>query len=453
MTKTAAIVLAAGEGTRMQSDTPKVLHPITGRPMLLCVLDELASLRPNRVVVVVGPGMDEVAAAARGHKLKPRIAVQNQRLGTGHAVRAAEKALGRFAGSVLILYGDSPLMRASTFRRMRQALARKSKPAVVLLGFEPDDTAQYGRLQFDAEGKLTGIVEYRDLADAEFVSEICNGGAMAIDGRHMFSLLRKIRRNNAKKEFYLTDIVGLACRQGLNCGMVLADPEELTGVNSRAELAYAEALMQERLRLRALDNGATLIDPTTVYFSFDTKLGRDVVVEPNVIFGPGVRVGDRVHIRAFSYLEEAKIDAGAIIGPFARLRPGADIGKDVHIGNFVEIKNARLDDGAKANHLSYVGDARVGAAANIGAGTITCNYDGYLKYRTEIGAGVNIGSNTALVAPVRVGDRAFTGAGSVITQAVPADALALTRAPQNNIAGWAKRKARAMKSKKSANKR
>lgn len=442
MPKTAAIVLAAGQGTRMQSNLPKVLHPIAGRPMLLSVLDTLAKVKPDRTVVVVAPGMDAVADAARSHPLSPQIAIQKQPLGTGHAVRAAEAALGKFSGDVLILYGDSPLIEAATLRRLLATRRRKPQPAVVVAGFMPFDLEQYGRLAFDDDGALAGIVEFRDLKNGDGASDICNGGFMAADGKQLFKLLRKIRRNNAKKEYYLTDLVGLAYRAGLGADMLAVEAEEPVGVNSRSELAFAEALMQERLREAAMAKGVTMIDPATVFYSWDTQLGRDVTIEPNVVFGPGVRVGRDVNIRAFSHIEGAKVGDGAIVGPFARLRPGAEIGADAHIGNFVEIKQASIGAGAKVNHLSYIGDAKVGAGANIGAGTITCNYDGYLKHLTEIGAGAFIGSNTALVAPVKVGDAAITGAGSTITRDVPSGSLALTRAPQQIAPGWAERQAR-----------
>lgn len=453
MSKTAAIVLAAGQGTRMKSDLPKILHPIAGRPMVLCVLDELAKLKPEKVVVVVAPGMEAVETIIKAHKLKPKIAIQSKAQGTGDAVKAAEKALGRFAGPVLILFGDSPLMRATTFRKMCTALGRKAKPAAAILGFQPANTEQYGRLDFDARGNVIGITEFRDLPDPDAASPVCNGGAMAVDGRQLFALLGKIRNRNAKKEYYLTDLVGLAIKSGRSCTWVEAEPEEPTGVNSRLELAYAESLMQERLRETALAGGVTMQDPTTVYLSYDTKLGRDVTIEPNVFFGPNVRIGDGVLIRAFSHIEGASVARDVTIGPFARLRPGAALAESVHIGNFVEVKAAKVEQGAKINHLSYVGDARVGAAANIGAGTITCNYDGTLKHHTDIGAGAFIGSNTALVAPVTVGDGAVTGAGSVIAKNVPGGALALTRAEQKHIEGWAKRKSKSKSKTKPRTKR
>jgi bifunctional UDP-N-acetylglucosamine pyrophosphorylase/glucosamine-1-phosphate N-acetyltransferase len=442
-TPTAAIVLAAGLGTRMKSDGPKVMHPLAGRPMLCEVLDQVARLKPARTVVVVGPGMPALEALARSHKSKPRIAVQQRRRGTADAVKAALPALGGFKGDVVVTYGDTPLLRAETFRRMLAARRRKDDPAVVLLGFRPLDYDGYGRLVFDADGALAGVVEQRDLTAAgAFEAEWCNAGVMAVDGRRLPGLIAKVRPGNAKKEYYLTDLVALARKAGHPCAMVEGDPEEPAGVNTRLDLAYVEELMQDRLRAEAMDRGATLLDPATVYFSHDTRLGRDVTVGPSVVFGPGVTVGEGTVIRAFSHIEGARIGAGAVVGPFARLRPGADIGAGAHIGNFVEIKAARIGRGAKANHLAYIGDARVGADANIGAGAITCNYDGFGKYVTEIGAGAFIGSNAALVAPVRIGDGAVVGAGSVITENVEADALALTRSNQRQSPGWAARRRR-----------
>jgi bifunctional UDP-N-acetylglucosamine pyrophosphorylase/glucosamine-1-phosphate N-acetyltransferase len=444
-TSPAVIVLAAGLGTRMKTDIPKVLHPVAGRPMLLAVLDEVARLKPARTVVVVGPDMDDVAAVAKSHPTRPKFAVQKSRRGTGDAVKAALPTLGRFSGDVVVTYGDSPLITAARYRAMLRARRRKADPAVVLLGFRPYEPEGYGRLIFDDAGALAGIVEYLDLKNEDDdIAALCNGGAMVIDGKRLAGLLAKVRPNNAKKEYYLTDLVGLARKAGHACDYVEADPEEPLGVNSRLDLAVVESLVQERLRARAMENGATLTDPTTVYFNYDTKLGRDVVIGPNVVFGAGVTVGDNVTIRAFCHIDGARIADGAIVGPFARLRPGADVGEDAHVGNFVEIKAAALGAGAKANHHSYIGDARVGAGANIGAGTITCNYDGVAKHLTDIGAGAFIGSNTALVAPVKVGDRAVVGAGSVITRNVAADALAVTRPEQVEKKGWARAKGRAV---------
>ncbi len=431
----AAIVLAAGQGTRMKSRLPKVLHALAGRPMIGHVLAAVDALSPARVVVVVAPGMDAVAAAAPG----AAIAVQEQPLGTAHAVLAAREALAGFEGDVLILFGADPLITPETLARMVAARNAAPGAAVVVLGMRPDDPGAYGRLVLDRDGALDRIVEFRDASPEERAIPLCNAGVMAVDGTHLFALLDAVGNDNAKGEYYLTDIVAVARARGLRCAVVEGDADELKGVDSRADLAVAEALMQARLRAAALAAGVTMIDPSTVYLAFDTEIAEDVVIEPNVVFGPGVRVGRGARIRAFSHIEGAEIAAGAQIGPFARLRPGASVGEAARIGNFVEVKAAAIEDGAKVNHLSYVGDARVGAGANVGAGTITCNYDGFSKSRTEIGAGAFIGSNTALVAPVSVGDGAIVGAGSVVTRDVPADAVATTRAPQDTRPGAAKR--------------
>ena len=449
----AVVVLAAGMGTRMKSDQPKVLHRVAGRAMLDLVLDAAARLKPARTVVVSGPDMPAIATHAAAHPLKPAIAIQKERLGTAHAVRAAEKALGRFDGTVLVLFGDSPLIQPATLKRMAQkiksgALGGKKAASLAFLGFRPDDPGSYGRFVIGANGAPTSIVEARDIAPDRDVSDICNGGAMAADGRHLFKLLAQVKRANSQKEYYLTDLVAIAAKQGLGTSIVEGSAEEPLGVNSRFDLAVVEQEMQHRLRMAALAGGVTMIDPTNVYLSWDTKLGRDIVIEPNVFFGPGVSVADGVIIKANSHIDGAEIGPGCIVGPFARLRPGTKLAADVHVGNFVEVKNAILETGVKANHLSYLGDAHVGADTNVGAGTITCNYDGYGKYHTEIGANVFIGSDVALVAPVTVGDGAVIGAGSVVTKNVAADALAVTRAEQKEIKGWAKRRRDARDAKK-----
>ncbi len=433
--KTAVLVLAAGLGTRMKSAIPKVMHPIAGRPMIRHLIATVETLSPERVIVVVGTDMAVVTDAVKPH---PTV-TQTKRLGTGHAVLAARGRLKGFDGDVLVLYGDTPLIIAGTLRRLLAARRAKGDPAVVALGIRPKDPAGYGRLIVGADGALDAIVEEKDATPGERAVALCNAGAMAIDGRALFPLVERIGNNNAKGEFYLTDIVAVAKAQGRVSVAIEADADELIGVNARVDLAAAERTLQDRLRAHAMANGATLIDPATVWFCFDTRLGQDVTIGPNVTFGPGVVVGDGVAIRGFCHIEGATIANGAIVGPFARLRPGARVGEGVHIGNFVEVKNAILEAGAKANHLAYVGDARVGAGANVGAGTITCNYDGYAKHHTDIGAGAFIGSNAALVAPVKIGDGAVVGAGSVVTKDVAADALAVTRAPQTEIKGWAKR--------------
>ena len=427
----AAVILAAGKGTRMKSDLPKVLHPLAGRPMIRHVLDAVAALKPARQLVVIGPDMAPVAKAVAPIP----TAIQGKQLGTADAVKAARSGLADFNGTVLVLYGDTPLLTPATLAALIEAREFRPEPSVVVLGFRPPDLGAYGRLVVGADGRLEAIVEARDATPAERAITLCNSGVMAIDGRHLFLLIDAIGNDNAKREYYLTDVVKLARARGLVCRHIEADAAELMGVNSRAELAEAEAALQARLRRAAMDAGATLLDPATTYFSYDTRLGRDVTVGPSVVFAPGVTVGNRVEIRAFCHLEGAVVEDDAIVGPFARLRPGARIGRGAHVGNFVEIKNAVLEAGAKANHLSYIGDARVGAAANVGAGTITCNYDGFVKAHTDIGKGAFIGSNTALVAPVAVGDNAIVGAGSVITRDVPADALAVARGEQRTVPG------------------
>jgi bifunctional UDP-N-acetylglucosamine pyrophosphorylase/glucosamine-1-phosphate N-acetyltransferase len=439
----AVVILAAGKGTRMRSALPKVLHKVAGRSMIGHVVGAAEALGADPVVVVIAPGMDDVAAAVKPHP----VAIQHAQHGTADAVKAARDALSGFGGDVLILYGDCPLIQAGTLARMRQ---ERRDEAVTVLGIRVRGVSPYGRLVLAADGTLDGIVEALDATDAERRIDLCNSGVMLIDGPRLFDLLDSIGNDNAKGEYYLTDIVAAARAAGSVCRVVEAPAQEALGVNSRAELSVAEATLQTRLRKRAMENGATLIDPKSVWLAYDTKLGQDVTIEPNVVFGPGVTIGDKVEIRAFSHIEKATVETGAIIGPYARLRPGASIGEGAHIGNFVEIKNARIDKGAKANHLSYIGDADVGAGANIGAGTITCNYDGFGKFRTTIGAGAFIGSDTTLVAPVKIGAGAFTGAGSTVTEDVPDDALAIARGRQAMKPGWAaefRAKQRATKNK------
>jgi len=432
--KIAVIVLAAGMGTRMKSALPKVMHPVAGRPMVQHLLDTVSGLSPEKVVVVVGPGMDAVEKAVAPHK----TVVQVDRLGTAHAVKQAKEALAGFDGTIFILYGDTPLITCETLDAMLAARKAESAPAVVVLGFTPAGANEYGRLVVGPNG-LEAIVEFKDASPEQRAIRLCNSGVMAVDGKALFPLIDKVRDDNAKKEFYLTDIVGLARAEGSACAVVEGDEEELLGVNCRSELATAEAILQKRLRQKAMDDGVTLTDPASVFFAWDTKLGRDVTIEPNVVFGPGVTVGDAVEIRAFCHFTGVSVGSGCIIGPFARLRPGAVLGNEVHIGNFVEIKATSVEDGAKINHLAYVGDARVGAAANVGAGTITCNYDGYDKHFTDIGAGAFIGSNSSLVAPVTIGDGAITGAGSVITKNVATNALAVARGAQMELPNWGER--------------
>ena len=429
----AAIVLAAGRGTRMRSDLHKVLHPVAGRPMLAHLLGTVDALAAAARVVVVGAGRDQVEAAVAGQGVT--VAVQEPQLGTAHAVQQAAAALAGFAGDILILYGDVPLVEPETLRAMLARLHAADAPTLVVLGFRPDDALRYGRVIADDDGIVARIVEYKDADAAERAVTLCNSGLMAVRADALWDLLAQVGNANAAGEYYLTDIVALAAR----AAVVETAPQQVAGVNSRAELAGVEAAWQADRRQRAMADGASLIAPDTVWFAHDTVIGRDVTIEPNVVFGPGVTVADGVTIRAFSHVAGATLGTGAEVGPYARLRPGAVIGTGAKVGNFVEIKQATLGAGAKVNHLSYVGDAVIGAKANLGAGTITCNYDGFAKARTVIGAGAFVGSNSALVAPVTIGDGAIVGAGSVVTRDVDADALVVARGRQQAIAGWAAR--------------
>jgi len=445
-TDLAAIVLAAGQGTRMKSDIHKVLHPIAGRPMLHHLLASVDALAPARTVVVVGAGREQIEASLAGRAV--RFAVQSEQLGTGHAVRQAEDALAGFDGNVLILYGDVPLVGEATMRGMIERLNAADAPVAVVLAFRPADAGAYGRIVVEGDGTIAKMVEYKDATPEERAIDLCNSGLMAVRARDLFALLGRVRNENAAGEYYLPDIVMLALAEGRLSAVVEADAWEVAGVNSRAELAAVEGEWQRRRRAQAMADGVTLIAPETVWFAHDTVLGRDVTIEPNVFFGPGVTVADRVVIHGFSHIEGATIGEKAEVGPYARLRPGAVMGEKSKVGNFVEMKKAVLGPGAKANHLTYLGDAEIGAGANIGAGTITCNYDGYFKYRTEIGAGAFIGSNSALVAPVKIGAGAIVGAGSVITRDVEPDALAVARGQQEAKPGRAKRFRDVMSAKK-----
>ncbi len=438
--RTTVVVLAAGEGTRMKSALPKVLHCIAARPMVAHVLAAARACGADWTGLVIGPGHDGVAAAAR--QITPGIDVftQHDRRGTAHAVLAARESFAK-GENVLVVFGDTPLLRPESLRALRAAL---SDVAVAVLGFRTKSPKGYGRLLTE-NGKLVAIREENDATEAERAVNLCNAGVMALAGKHALSLLAAIDDRNKKQEFYLTDAVALAVKRNLGAVVIEAPEEEVMGVNDRKQLSEAEAVLQKRLRAAALDAGVTLVAPETVFLSADTKFGRDVIVEPNVVFGPGVMIGDNVTIRAFSHLEGAHVGTGARVGPFARLRPGAKLGAEVHIGNFVEVKEATLAKGAKANHLAYIGDASVGEGANVGAGTITCNYDGTHKHRTEIGKGAFIGTNSSLVAPVKIGDRAYIGSGSVIVADVPADALAIGRGKQVVKKGWAKKQAQGSK--------
>jgi len=448
MSNFATIILAAGKGTRMKSDLHKVLHPIAGRPMLDHLMASAMQLQPEQTVVVVGAGRDQLEGALEG---RAAICLQEPQLGTGHAVQQAEDALAGFSGDVLILYGDVPFVRPSTMQSMLDRLHQDDQPAVVVLGFEPDDALQYGRVIADDQGQIAKMVEYKDASEDERACTLCNSGLMAARSHDLFDLLAKIGNDNAQGEFYLVDVVNVANAAGRQCAVVVTDdPDEVAGINSRAQLAAAERQWQKLRREEAMAAGVSLIAPETVFFSWDTKLGRDVTVEPNVVFGPGVSVADHATIRAFSHLEGADLGMHTSVGPFARLRPGTVLEEDVKVGNFVEIKKATLRKGAKASHLTYLGDAEVGAGANIGAGTITCNYDGYFKHKTVIGPGAFIGSNSALIAPLNIGADAIVAAGSAVSRDVGEGELRMVRAEQLIKPGWADRFHDAMKKKKSA---
>jgi bifunctional UDP-N-acetylglucosamine pyrophosphorylase/glucosamine-1-phosphate N-acetyltransferase len=444
----AAIILAAGMGTRMKSDLHKVLHPIAGRPMLLHLIDSVQVLYPQRIVVVAGARREQVEAAVT--PLGVEVAIQAEQLGTGHAVQQAEAALSGFDGDVLILYGDVPLVSTATMARMIERLRGDGEPSVVVLGFRPADAAAYGRVIADKDGRIAKIVEYKDASPDERAVTLCNSGLMAVRSADLFRLLAQVTNDNAAGEYYLTDLAELAVKDGRGAVVVETGADEVAGINSRAELAAVDASWQAKRRVQAMAEGATLVDPATVWFSFDTQIGRDVLIEPNVFFGPGVSIADGAIIRGFSHIEGATVGTGAEVGPYARLRPGAVLGEKSKVGNFVEVKKAVLGKGAKANHLTYLGDAEIGAGANIGAGTITCNYDGFFKYKTMIGEGAFVGSNSALVAPVTIGAGAIVGAGSTVTKDVEADALRLVRPDQQTKPGWAKRFREMMAAKKAA---
>jgi len=427
------VILAAGQGTRMNSDLPKVLHKVGAAPLLHHAMQAGRALSPEVTVVVTGHGAEAVAKAARDFDPDVQTVLQSEQKGTAHAVLQAAPLLEGVAGDALVLYGDTPFIRAETLEAMLEA---RKRHAVVVLGFHAADPGRYGRLIAKGEA-LERIVEWKDATEAERAVTLCNSGVLAADAATLMRLCAKVGNDNASGEYYLPDVVALARAEGLSAGVILCDEAETMGVNTRAQLAQAEAAFQTRARAEAMENGVTLVAPETVFLALDTVIGRDSVVGPNVVFGPGVTIESEAEVRAFCHLEGCHISRGATVGPFARLRPGAELAEDVHVGNFVEIKNAILDEGVKVGHLTYLGDAHVGEHTNIGAGTVTCNYDGVMKHRTVIGKRAFIGSDTMLVAPVTVGDGALTGSGSVITEDVPAEAVAIGRAKQVTKPGLA----------------
>ena len=438
------IILAAGKGTRMQSDLPKVLHKIAGAPLLIHAMKAGAAVEPARSIVVAGHGAEAVEAAARDWSDDVDVVLQTEQLGTGHAVMQARSALDGFEGDAIVLYGDTPFIQPETLEAM---IAARRNTDVVVLGFEAADPGRYGRLVMDGDA-LEAIVEFKDADEATRAINLCNSGVIAAKADVLFDLLDAVNDDNAAGEYYLTDIIAIAHARGLSAGVVRCDEAETMGINSRPELAVAEAAFQTRARAAAMENGVTLQAPDTVYFSHDTYIGADTIVEPNVVFAVGVTVENNAQIRAFSHLEGCHVSRESVVGPYARLRPGAELAEGVKIGNFVEIKNAVIEAGAKVNHLSYIGDAHVGERTNIGAGTITCNYDGVFKHKTTIGADVFIGSNTMLVAPVTMGDESMSATGTIITRDVPAGDLAVGRARQENKDGFARRMFEKLRSKK-----
>ena len=442
----ALILLAAGKGTRMESDLPKVLHRLAQAPLLWHALRAGQALEPARSVVVAGHGAEEVEASTADFAPEAQVVIQQEQLGTAHAVAQARPALEGFVGDALVLYGDTPFITEATLEAMREA---RAKHDVVVLGFEAADPGRYGRLVTEGDA-LQRIVEFKDASETERAITLCNSGVVCADSKTLFDLIDAVGNDNASGEYYLTDIVEIARSRGLSAGVVRCDEAETLGINSRAELRAAEAAFQARKRAELLDEGVLMSAPETVFFAWDTYVGRDAEIEPNVVFGPSVTVETGARIRAFSHLEGCHVSRGAIVGPYARLRPGAELAEEVHVGNFVEVKNAYLAEGVKANHLTYIGDADIGERTNIGAGTITCNYDGFFKHRTTIGKNAFIGSDTMLVAPVTVGDGAMTGSGSVVTEDVPAGALALGRTKQVTKPGFATRLRDMLKAKKAA---
>ncbi|HKL68687.1 bifunctional UDP-N-acetylglucosamine diphosphorylase/glucosamine-1-phosphate N-acetyltransferase GlmU [Salibaculum sp.] len=432
---TALVVLAAGKGTRMKSDRPKVLHEVAGAPLLAHAMRAGASIDPVRTIVVAGHGAAAVEAAARAWDPEVEVVLQAEQLGTGHAVDQCRSALADFDGDVVVLYGDTPFIRPETLAAMQAARATHD---IVVLGFDAADPGRYGRLKMSGQS-LEAIVEFKDASEQDRAITLCNSGVIETDAKGLFSLLEAVGNDNASGEYYLTDVVGLARARGLTATVVTCDESETLGVDSRAALVDANAIYQARARTELIAAGVTMLAPDTVHLGFDTVIGPDTVLEPNLVFGPGVTIENGATIRAFSHLEGCHVARGAVVGPYARLRPGAELSEDTRIGNFVEIKNAQIHAGAKVNHLSYIGDAELGEKTNVGAGTVTCNYDGVFKHRTTIGRNVFVGSDTMLVAPVTLGDDSMTATGTVVTEDVPEGALALGRARQVNKPGLARR--------------
>ena len=451
MTKpNAVVILAAGKGTRMKSELPKVLHPIGQAPMLHHAMRVAQALSPQIMAVVVGHGAKQVEVAAKAWKPDAAVALQTEQLGTGHAVQSARDALAGFDGDLYVLFGDTPFIRPETLVAMRAA---RSDADIIALGFEAADPGRYGRFILGEGNALTGIVEAKDATPEQLEISVCNSGLMGGDCQTMLSLLDRVKNDNAQGEYYLTDVIALANAEGMYCRAVMCDEAETLGINDRVQLAEAESIFQTSARENAMREGATLTAPETVFFSMDTELGRDVLVHPNVVFGPGVKVGDQCEIKAFSHLEDTVLARDVKVGPFARMRGGNDLASGVRIGNFVELKNATLGEGTKAGHLTYLGDALLGSKVNIGAGTITCNYDGFSKFRTDIGDDVFIGVQTALIAPIHVGDGAYVGTGTTLTKDVPEDALATSRVLQKNRPGFASRLREKFAARKARNKK
>jgi len=434
-TPSAVIILAAGKGTRMKSAKAKILHEIAGRPMVLHALDAVECLKSQKKIVVVSPDMDDVTRVVVGDDDTVEIVIQPKTLGTGHAVQCVAENLANFSGNIIVLFGDTPLMTAQTLQRFDELMQSHD---VGVIGFTAENPTGYGRLIRDGNGNIIAIREHKDASAEEREIDFCNSGVVGVATKDFSTLIEALSNDNANGEYYLTDVIEIAVSLGLKVGAIECNEEEVLGVNTQAQLSNAETIYQNRARAHAMENGVQMTAPATVFFSHDTVIKSDVMIEPNVVFGPGVYVSSGATIRAFCHIEGALIGKNAIVGPYARLRPGTVLSDAVKVGNFVEIKNAEISKGAKVNHLSYVGDAKVGAGANIGAGTITCNYDGFNKHLTEIGEGAFIGSNSSLVAPVRIGDGAYVGSGSIITKDVNRDALAIARGKQRNIDGWAK---------------